>query len=450
MQQAIWPGGDAPARPVRNPASIGPVTESTTRSLPVGYTEADRERWVAEDPAQKRADRHDFARDRARVLHSAGLRRLSSTTQVVQPDSDDFVRNRLTHSLEVAQIGREFGAVLGCDADVVDTACLAHDLGHPPFGHHGEAVLNDLSADIGGFEGNAQTLRVLTRLEAKRAHADGRSAGLNLTRASLDAATKYPWARGGAPTPTHKFGVYADDIDVFEWLRAGAPAGGATRRCVEAQVMDWSDDVAYCVHDVEDAIASGRVDPRVLRSAEDQREIVRVARDWYAGDLDEAYLDDALRRLVDSGWIPEAHDGSRGSLAALKDMTSRLIGRFVSVVQAETRGRFGDGALTRYAADVVVPDHVRAEASVLKAVAARFVMMSDERLELQLLQREVVGELVDYFQADAERMDDMHLSARRMAESAGDDVGARRAVIDQVASLSDARALALHTALRSA
>ena len=101
------------------------------------YTEADRERWVAEDPAHKRADRDDFARDRARLVHSASLRRLSAKTQVVQPTSDDFVRNRLTHSLEVAQIGREFGAALGCSADVVDTACLAHDLGHPPFGHNG-------------------------------------------------------------------------------------------------------------------------------------------------------------------------------------------------------------------------------------------------------------------------------------------------------------------------
>jgi len=200
----------------------------------VTYTERDRERWVAEDPAHKRADRDDFARDRARLVHSASLRRLSAKTQVVQPGSDDFVRNRLTHSLEVAQIGREFGAALGCSADLVDTACLAHDLGHPPFGHNGETALDAVATGIGGFEGNAQTLRLLTRLEPKRAHPDGRPAGLNLTRASLDASTKYPWRRGRAPQPSAKFGVYDDDLDVFAWFRDGVPEG---RRSVEAEVM---------------------------------------------------------------------------------------------------------------------------------------------------------------------------------------------------------------------
>ena len=288
------------------------------------YVDADRERWVREDPALKRADRADFARDRARVVHSASLRRLSAKTQVVQPDSDDFVRNRLTHTLEVAQIGREFGAALGCDADVVDTACLAHDLGHPPFGHNGEVALAEVARDIGGFEGNAQTLRLLTRLEPKRTHADGRPAGLNLTRASLDASTKYPWARGEAATP--KFGVYADDAEVFAWLRQGAPPETPQRRCLEAQVMDWADDVAYSVHDVEDGVASGRIDLRALRSAPEVDAVVAVAAALYAEDLEAPELAAAHDRLLASGSIPASYDGSRADLAALKDMTSRLIG----------------------------------------------------------------------------------------------------------------------------
>ena len=406
-----------------------------------GYGESDRERWVAEDPAQKRSDRQDFARDRARVLHSAALRRLAATTQVVQPTSDDFVRNRLTHSLEVAQIGREFGAALGCDADVVDTACLAHDIGHPPFGHNGETVLDELAAGIGGFEGNAQTLRVLTRLEAKRAHPDGRSAGLNLTRASLDAATKYPWLRGEHPGAGAKFGAYADDRDVFAWVRGGTPEGDPHRRCLEAQVMDWSDDVAYCVHDVEDAIASGRVDPAALRSPEVQTAVARLAQDWYAPDLEVELLREALGVVLASGWVPERHTGSRADLAALKDMTSRLIGHFVLTVEVATRERYGDGLLSRYAADLVVPASVRAQAAALKAVAAHFVMLSDERRSVMDHEREVVTELVAMYTGDPGLLDPVHRQAHELAE---DDAAAARAVIDQVASLSDARALAVH------
>ena len=154
--------------------------------LSVGYTSADEARYVAELP--KRADRTAFARDRARILHSSALRRLAAKTQVLQAGTADFPRTRLTHTLEVAQVGRELGQSLGCDPDLVEVGCLAHDLGHPPFGHNGEDELNRLAGDIGGFEGNAQTLRVLARLESKTFDHDGRSVGLNLTRAALDAA----------------------------------------------------------------------------------------------------------------------------------------------------------------------------------------------------------------------------------------------------------------------
>ena len=181
------------------------------------YDESATARWVAEPP--KRAGRSDFERDRARVLHSAALRRLAAKTQVVTAGSADFPRTRLTHSLECAQIGRELGREIGCDPDLVDAACLAHDIGHSPFGHNGETALNELAADAGGFEGNAQSLRLLTRLEPKVL-----GAGLNLTRATLDATLKYPWF---CERPNTKFGVYAEDAEVFGWIRQGVPAGAA-------------------------------------------------------------------------------------------------------------------------------------------------------------------------------------------------------------------------------
>ena len=171
--------------------------------LSPGYEDSDEVRWVGE-PA-KRSGRTAFARDRARILHSSALRRLAAKTQIHTAGLSDFPRTRLTHTLEVAQIGRELGAALGADPDLVEVGCLAHDLGHPPFGHNGEEALADIAKDFGGFEGNAQSFRLLVRLEAKTVDADGKSIGLNLTRASLDGATKYPWPRSENP---RKFGVY--------------------------------------------------------------------------------------------------------------------------------------------------------------------------------------------------------------------------------------------------
>lgn len=408
------------------------------------YVASDAARWVHEPP--KASGRSAFQRDRARVVHSAGLRRLGAKTQVMGPSSDDFVRTRLTHSLEVAQVGRELANSLGCNPDVVDAACLSHDLGHPPFGHNGERALAEVARGIGGFEGNAQTLRLLTRLEAKAAHPDGRPAGLNLSRASLDAVCKYPWRAGEGParrdgTPNPKFGVYWDDAEVFGWLRDGAVPG---RRCLEAQVMDLSDDISYSVHDVEDGIASGRIDPTAIPGDLDR--IVEATTSWYRGAASPDAVHDALLRLMAQPyWVGEFHR-SRGALAALKDMTSQLIGRFCGDAERATRDVHGAGRLARYHASLVVPEHTAAEILALKGVAVTYVMAPRELEPLYLTQRTVLFDLVDALldkgssELEAEFVDDFR--------AAGSEEDRLRVVVDQVASLTDHSAHQWHARLR--
>lgn len=405
---------------------------------PVG---PDQQRWVDEPAKDTGQGRSAFERDRARVLHSAAFRRLAAKTQVHTVGTDDFLRTRLTHSLEVAQVAREMGSQLGCDPDVVDTAGLAHDLGHPPFGHSGEDALDALAATCGGFEGNAQTLRVLTRLEAKVIGPDGASAGLNLTRATLDAVSKYPWPRRPGE---RKFGVYADDRPVFEWLRADVPDG---RRCLEAQVMDWADDVAYSVHDVEDGIHGGYVTLRPLLADADERvalgaDVAATYSSESPADLAEVLVD----LLADPLFVALAgYDGSHRAQAALKATTSVLTGRFVAAAVAATRRRFGPGPHRRYAADLVVPREVRARCALLKGIALRYVLRRPGSAARHERQRQLLAGLVAGLAARAP--DALDAVFAPLWRAAGDDAARLRVVVDQVASLTDPVAVQWHARL---
>jgi len=411
--------------------------------LPAGYAEPDAERWLPEAHYSRRSE---FARDRARVLHSSALRRLAAKTQVLSPASGlDFARNRLTHSLEVAQIGRELGADLGLDPDVVDAACLSHDLGHPPFGHNGERALNDWAADIGGFEGNAQTLRMLTRLEPKVFGPDGASYGINLTRASLDATAKYPWGEADAvvdPSGRRKFGHYADDAVAFSWLREGAPAG---RLCIEAQVMDLADDIAYSVHDFEDAIVEGYIELRDLHSEAGRDELLRGMAEWVGDGIPVDGLRAALTRLESAEAWPQTWDAGRRDRARLKNLASALIGRFVGAAQRATRDAHPQASLARYGADLVVPDDTAAEIAVLKGIVGSTVMANVTRQPVYIRQRAILTELAERLLAigpghlDAEFQEDW--------DAAPDDAARKRVIVDQVASLTDQNAMTWHSLL---
>lgn len=383
------------------------------------YSAADRERFVTEAHSSKRSD---FARDRGRLLHSSALRRLAAKTQVLSPTGGlDFARNRLTHSLEVAQIGRELASRLGVDADVVETACLAHDIGHPPFGHNGEQALSDWASDAGGFEGNAQTFRLLVRLEPKIVDDQGHPRGLNLTRTSLLATMKYPWDSASSETDRtgrEKFGFYEDDRDVFEWVRAGyAPR----LLSVEAQIMDFSDDVAYSVHDFEDALVNDLVDPELLARSDHRGEVLHTLQSW--GFPHAELLERAWRELSDvAGWVTR-FSPHRSELAGLKNLTSTLIGRF-----AHTSSIHPDGQLLE------VPDSTRAEIAVLKGIVQFYVMSDTARQPIYTHQRAMLTSLADAVLADPTLLDAVFAGDWVEAATAG---AKKRVVVDQIASLTD-------------
>ncbi|MEV4220892.1 deoxyguanosinetriphosphate triphosphohydrolase [Nonomuraea sp. NPDC049725] len=401
------------------------------------YDTHDQARWVPEPPGNP--ERSPFERDRARILHSSALRRLAAKTQVVGPGETLGVgqhvpRTRLTHSLECGQVGREMGATLGVDPDLVETACLAHDLGHPPFGHNGEVALNALAEGCGGFEGNAQSLRLLTRLEPKVIAADGTSAGLNLTRAALDASVKYPWTRDRSA----KFGVYDDDLPVFRWIREGAPEG---RVSFEAQIMDWADDVAYSVHDLEDALHSGHVTPEALRSPAERRQVCEITRTWYAPGADLGELEEVFAALVAEPLWPRRFAATFADLAGLKALTSGLIGRFCRAAQSATIGAYGP----RHRADLLVPETTRLECALLKGITAHYVMTTDDHHATQARQRDLISELASLITLGAPGT--LEPAFRPAFLAAPDDKARVRVVIDQIASLTDTSAVGWHRRL---
>lgn len=402
-----------------------------------GYSTHDLERFVTE-PA-KRPGRTEFMRDRARVIHSAALRRLGAKTQVAVPWENDFQRTRLSHSLEVAQIGRELGDSLGADPDLLDTACLAHDLGHPPFGHNGESALAHIAQSAGGFEGNAQSFRLLTRLEAKTLDPQGRSVGVNLTRASLDAVSKYPWPRS---QDRLKYGVYSEDLEIFKWMRGDVPDEA---RCIEAQIMDWSDDVSYCVHDLEDALVAGQVS--VSDFNEDLHLLYEVMLKDYGVEASESEAASALDRLQKLSCWPSFYDGTHRGLARLKDLTTQLIGRFVLSAELETRKVHGQDPLIRYGADLEVPREQEIEVGLLKSVAGLYLIGTPQAQERYAKQRVIISDLVEMLTAKAPAtLDSIFLDDW---EEAGNDAQRLRVIVDQVASLTDPGAYSLHARLTS-
>lgn len=379
--------------------------------------------------------RSAFARDRARVLHSAALRRLADKTQVVGPNDGDTPRTRLTHSLEVAQIARGIGAGLDLDPDLCDLAGLCHDIGHPPYGHNGENALNEVAAACGGFEGNAQTLRILTRLEPKIVSDEGESFGLNLSRAALDAACKYPWAKTNADGSVNKkYSAYDEDADILAWIRQGHED---LRPPIEAQVMDFSDDIAYSVHDVEDGIVSGRIDLKVLWDLVELAALADKGAAAFGGSPAELIEGAASLRELPVVTAAADFDFSLRSYAALKAMTSELVGRYVGSTIESTKKTHAGIDVGRMHGDLIIPETAASEVKLLKTLAVLYVMDDPGHLARQNRQRDRIFRVFDYLVLGAPgSLDPMY---RQWFIEADSESGQIRVIVDQIASMTESR-----------
>ncbi len=398
----------------------------------LSYTLHDEERLYPE--AGKIADdRVAFERDRGRIIHSAAFRRLQGKTQVFGVRYGDFFRTRLTHSLEVAQIGKALAVRLGADPTLVEAISLAHDIGHPPFGHYGEKVLRTRMAEHGGFEANAQNLRVLTQLEVK----SDRYAGLNLTRSVLDGLLKYKEIYDSRHEQ-RKF-CYAEDAQLLEWV---CERGSPEERSFECQIMDWADDVAYSAHDLEDGIHVGMITIQHLRRPSNQDAVITRVREgaeergkkWSAAEIVQE-LDWLAARLIELEELPTP----RHARAALKDLTSRLINESVRCAQAAPRLGWRERLSERYRFGIMVPDAQERRCEVLKQVAFVLVFAEPRVTTLAYRAHHMVDRLFDVFQNE-ESAAMYPLEFQEHFYGARDDVTRRRVACDYLATMTDFQA----------
>jgi dGTPase len=410
-------------------------------------------------------------RDRDRVLYSPSFRRLQAVTQVILAADEGYLQhNRLTHSLKVAQIGRRIAENIqrsyatkgwreaierrgGLDPDVVEAAGLAHDLGHPPFGHIAEDELQRAIGEMGlvdSFEGNAQSFRIVTTLCAINVE----FGGLDLTRATLNAILKYPWLR--ADEEEKKWGVYETEREEFEWARNDH--FDERDRSLEADIMDWSDDIAYAIHDVEDFYRAGLIPMGRLREWDTDllqpifdRVIAKLATDpdpKYRIIADTDDLTNAWGETL-STFTMAAYDEAASHRALLNVYASGLIGDYVTG--------------TRLTADahLEIPLEYRIQMALLKELTKRFVVEAPALATQQQGQRRVIRDLFDEYMAALDRgasdasTESPRLTATmfptRMAEDVENLVrakvpkpGASRVVADTITGMTEGQALRIH------
>jgi dGTPase len=401
-------------------------------------------------------ERSPFEKDRDRILYSSNFQRLARVTQVVSPDDRFLTHNRLTHSLEVSQIGQGLANTLlrrpdqheliaeagGIDPMVVAVASLAHDLGHPPFGHVAERELDRLLVAAGiedGYEGNAQSFRIVTKLGVR----DPEVPGLNLTRAVLNALLKYPWLRGeNARRPT-KWGAYRSELEDFLWARE-LSSDAPHQRCLEADLMDWADDVAYAVHDMSDFYRAGLIPLDRLANDEGERDRFMAAEVQRLG-IAPADQEEHRQILEDMAqWFPSdgPFAGTRLDRAGLSSFTSSLIGRYINAVWI-TRGENG--------VPVVAVDPIKQrEVQLLNGLTWYYVIASPALMSQRFGQRTLIRNLFGTLREAAASPYDVHIFPafyREMLETAESEEARLRVVADYIASMSEGEVIEIYQRL---
>lgn len=399
------------------------------------------------DPRDRRTEGR---RDRDRILYSSAFRRLAGITQVAPANDRYPIHNRLTHTLEVSQIGRSLAedllrvvenepaitALGGLDPDVVEAACLAHDLGHPPFGHVAEEELDGLLRDhqVGdGFEGNPQSFRILTRLAMR----DPRFEGLNLTRATLCAVQKYPWFRGTSGRRARKWGAYASEEAEFNWART--LAAGSESPSLEARLMDWADDVAYAVHDVEDFYRAGLIP--LDRLAVDPDERLRVIEAEWLRNTDlhqfaKSEITQAFGELLEFAPSVAPFTGGRDDRAKLRAFTSSLVSRYIGAVSLDLNEP-----------KLEIKSDARMEVAMLKGLTWQYVIESSALLTQRYGHKSLIASLFNVLMTAGSNVRDRRIFPmfyqERLAEGDGNEHIART-VADLISSLTEAQVVAMH------
>lgn len=396
------------------------------------YLEFDEQR--REGPPVAAGDtRTAFETDRDRIIHSSAFRRLQSKTQVFLSGEYDFYRTRLTHSIEVAQIGRSIcrhlqrtSALLGedhfIDPDLVEAVCLAHDLGHPPFGHTGERALNRLMADAGGFEGNAQTLRLVTETIYQGTR------GMNPSRAFLDGILKYKTLRGELPAdpPPENHFLYDDQGAVLDFALDGSAfpeefAPGRARnafRSIECQIMDWADDTAYSVHDLIDGIHAGFLTTE---------RITRWAADVALGPDEAAAIEYLLKAISEQ---------------KVEGRLERRIGEFIRGCGLREESGFLSDPTNRHRYRLRIDPALAAECGAYKRLALDCVFLSHQLKQLEFKGEQMLSKLYgimagEYLEREKPRFNLLPPDTAALIFSKGDRAGKARVLCDYLAGMTD-------------